>query len=113
MAISALGGKRSTHSSRGAVVAAENIRSFTLRMQMLHNVSSTLPSAGRALWLLLMLTACSDDAPRPVTGPGTDNLRIASTAVAPPAASLSVLVQVPASMRSAPFNVDRYLTIPP
>jgi glucose/arabinose dehydrogenase len=32
---------------------------------------------------------------------------------APPAASVSVKVQVPASMRAAPFDVDRYLTVPP
>ncbi|MBA3343329.1 MAG: PKD domain-containing protein [Gemmatimonadaceae bacterium] len=31
----------------------------------------------------------------------------------PPEASLSVKVTVPASMRSSPFNVDRFLTIPP
>ena len=31
----------------------------------------------------------------------------------PPAASLTVKVTVPASMRSSPFNVDRFLTIPP
>ena len=31
----------------------------------------------------------------------------------PPAASVSTKVQVPASMRTAPFNVDRYLTVPP
>jgi glucose/arabinose dehydrogenase len=31
----------------------------------------------------------------------------------PPGASVSVKVQVPASMRTSPFNVDRYLNIPP
>ncbi|UYZ64288.1 PA14 domain-containing protein [Hymenobacter weizhouensis] len=31
----------------------------------------------------------------------------------PPAASVSVKVQVPASMRSAPFDVDRYFNVPP
>ncbi len=30
----------------------------------------------------------------------------------PPAASVSVKVQVPAGMRTAPFDVDRYLTVP-
>ncbi len=30
----------------------------------------------------------------------------------PPAASVSVKLQVPASMRTAPFDVDRYLTVP-
>ncbi len=36
-----------------------------------------------------------------------------SYAQSPPAASVSVKVQVPASMRSVPFDVDRYLTVPP
>ncbi len=36
-----------------------------------------------------------------------------SYAQSPPAASVSVKVQVPASMRSAPFDVDRYLIVPP
>jgi glucose/arabinose dehydrogenase len=36
-----------------------------------------------------------------------------SYAQGPPAASVSVKVQVPVSMRSAPFDVDRYLTVPP
>ncbi len=31
----------------------------------------------------------------------------------PPAASVSVKVQVPVGMRTAPFDVDRYLTVPP
>ena len=77
------------------------------------HISSKLSSARRAVWPLVILAACSKDVAPPVTGPGADNLRIASTAVAPPAASLTVLVQVPASMRSSPFDVDRYLTIPP
>src|SRR5688572_24531134 len=82
-------------------------------MQMPLHISSKLSSARRAIWPLLILAACSDDPARPVTGPGVDNLRIASAAVAPPAASLTVLVQVPASMRTPPFDVDRYLTNPP
>lgn len=32
---------------------------------------------------------------------------------APPAATVASKVQVPASMRGAPFDVDRYLTVPP
>ena len=76
-------------------------------------ITPTLHSARRLLWPLLVITACTDDTPSPVTGPAAQNLRIASSVVAPPAASLTVLVQVPASMRSSPFNVDRYLTIPP
>ena len=31
----------------------------------------------------------------------------------PPGASVSARVQVPASMRWAPFDVDRYLNVPP
>jgi glucose/arabinose dehydrogenase len=34
-------------------------------------------------------------------------------ASSPPGASVRVKVQVPTTMRSAPFNVDRFLTIPP
>jgi glucose/arabinose dehydrogenase len=82
-------------------------------MQMQQHTSSILFSARRVFSPLLLFAACMDDSARPVTGPNAQNLRIASTAVAPPAASLSVLVQVPASMRYAPFDVDRYLTIPP
>jgi len=33
--------------------------------------------------------------------------------VSPPGASISTLVQVPSSMRSAPFDTDRYLNVPP
>ena len=80
---------------------------------MLQQISSNFQSAPRLLWPLLIFAACTDDTPRPVTGLSAQNLRIASSVTAPPAASLSVLVTVPASMRNAPFNVDRYLTIPP
>ncbi|MEO6713035.1 MAG: PKD domain-containing protein [Mycobacteriales bacterium] len=38
---------------------------------------------------------------------------VRTAAVVPPAASLSVKVTVPVSMRSSPFDVDRFLTIPP
>lgn len=80
---------------------------------MLQQISLNLQSAPRLLWPLLIFAACTDDAPRPVMGPAAQSLRIASSVTAPPAASLSVLVTVPASMRTSPFNVDRYLTIPP
>src|SRR5690349_8566997 len=66
-----------------------------------------------AYYSLLLIVACTDDSPRPVTGPAAGNARIATSVVAPPEASLSVRVDVPASMRSSPFDVDRYLTIPP
>src|SRR5258706_455246 len=80
---------------------------------MLHNTSSKLPSMRRLIWPLIIFAACTDDTPRAVTGPGPDNPRVANSVSAPPAASLTVLVTVPASMRSSPFDVDRYLTIPP
>jgi len=35
------------------------------------------------------------------------------TVVSPPAASVTMKVTVPASMRTSPFNVDRFLTVPP
>jgi glucose/arabinose dehydrogenase len=64
--------------------------------------------------LIVAIAACDDDAVRPVkpddvvTAP-----QIRATASPPPAASLTVKVEVPASMRTSPFNVDRFLTIPP
>lgn len=64
--------------------------------------------------LIVAIAACDDDAVRPVkpddvvTAP-----QIRATASPPPAASLTVKVDVPASMRTSPFNIDRFLTIPP
>ena len=55
--------------------------------------------------------ACSDNPVRPPADVATITPRAAVTP--PPEASLTVQVQVPASMRTAPFNVDRYLTVPP
>lgn len=80
---------------------------------MLQQISSKLSTALRLLSPLLIIAACRDDTQRPVTGPAGQNLRIVSSVTVPLAASLSVLVTVPASMRSSPFDVDRYLTIPP
>jgi glucose/arabinose dehydrogenase len=63
--------------------------------------------------LSLVVTACSDN---PVRAPSQDvngDVRPRGAVVAPPAASLTVKVDVPASMRTSPFNVDRFLTIPP
>src|SRR5687768_3161553 len=53
------------------------------------HISSKLSSARRAVWPLVILAACSKDVAPPVTGPAAENLRIASAAVAPPAASLT------------------------
>src|SRR4029079_4380738 len=80
----------------------------------MQQLSLNLPSARGLLWSLLILAACNDDTQRPVTGPPAgQNLRVASSVIARAAASLSVLVTVPTSMRTSPFDVDRYLTIPP
>ncbi len=38
---------------------------------------------------------------------------LAAAVSSPPGASVSTKVQVPSSMRSAPFNTDRYLNVPP
>ncbi|HZF66608.1 MAG TPA: hypothetical protein VEZ47_01055, partial [Gemmatirosa sp.] len=57
------------------------------------------------------LGACREDPvapPRAAVGPA----RAAASAVAPPAASVRVPVQVPASMRWWPFDVPRELTVP-
>ena len=57
------------------------------------------------------LYACSEN---PVETPAAaSGLAPRAAVVPPPSASLTVKVQVPASMRSSPFNVDRFLTIPP
>ncbi|HVF38764.1 MAG TPA: hypothetical protein VM939_02615, partial [Gemmatimonadaceae bacterium] len=68
----------------------------------------------RIALLLIATTACMDDPARSVSTESkasTPTLR--AVASVPPAASLSVRVTVPASMRTSPFNVDRFLTIPP
>lgn len=63
--------------------------------------------------LFSLSASCSDDPVRtPVAGGETPSAPRAAV-VTPPAASLTVKVTVPASMRSSPFNVDRFLTVPP
>src|SRR6476659_8364502 len=62
---------------------------------------------------LLIVVACNDDTPRPVTGPPAGHLAIRTAVNPPPGASVTVKVTVPASMQSPPFDVDRFLTIPP
>jgi len=57
--------------------------------------------------------ACADDPARPVRPLAATVPAVRGAASVPPAASLSVKVAVPASMRTSPFNVDRFLTVPP
>ncbi|MBA3403340.1 MAG: sugar dehydrogenase, partial [Gemmatimonadaceae bacterium] len=57
--------------------------------------------------------ACGDDPARPVRPLAAAVPAVRAAASVPPAASLSVKVAVPASMRTSPFNVDRFLTVPP
>jgi glucose/arabinose dehydrogenase len=62
---------------------------------------------------VLVVLACTDDPVRPdVDGPGREQAPVAAV-VAPPAASVAVRVRVPAALRTPPFHVDRYLTVPP
>lgn len=60
---------------------------------------------------LLVLLACSETTVRPA--PEAAQLTPSAAVAAPPPASVSVTVQVPASMRTSPFNVTRTLTVPP
>lgn len=61
--------------------------------------------------LLLSLIACAEDQVSPSERAAT--APVSETITSSLAASVSTKIEVPASMRSAPFNVDRYLTIPP
>jgi glucose/arabinose dehydrogenase len=63
-----------------------------------------------AVLALLFVAACVDEDPQQ---PATGGLMPAHAVVAPPGASVAVQVQVPASMRTAPFDVTRTLTVPP
>jgi glucose/arabinose dehydrogenase len=66
-----------------------------------------------SLAVALVAAACSDN---PVRAPAGDEPQLSAPRFAvtsPPAASLTIKVDVPASMRSSPFNVDRFLTVPP
>jgi len=70
-------------------------------------------SFARIIGLAVLASGCSDS---PVRAPAGDEPSIGTPRFAitpPPAASLTVQVTVPASMTSSPFNVDRFLTIPP
>lgn len=68
----------------------------------------------RSLVLLsLAAAACSDNPVRAPSDHSDIDLHPRAAVVTPPAASLTVKVDVPASMRTSPFNVDRFLTIPP
>jgi glucose/arabinose dehydrogenase len=62
---------------------------------------------------LAILAACNEDMSRPVTEPAAEGLRVRAAVNPPPGASVTVQVTVPASMQSPPFDVDRFLTIPP
>jgi glucose/arabinose dehydrogenase len=79
---------------------------------MLQHFTSRLAGWRRSLLPLLIIAACTDDSGRPATAPGPD-LHLRATVVPPPGASVTVQVVVPTSMRSPPFDVDRFLTIPP
>ncbi len=72
--------------------------------------------AAVAAVLCVNAVACNDDPSRSVNPAGETSIArpgLRASVVSPPAASLTVQVTVPASMRSAPFNVDRFLTVPP
>ena len=70
--------------------------------------------ATRRTWhrwfLLLPLISCSAHPVQPVRPGDATPMPVSST---PAGASVSTRVEVPARMRSAPFNVDRYLRVPP
>ena len=66
----------------------------------------------RLVPLAVALLACTDDAPPP-TAPRAEAPRPSAAVAAPPGASVSQTVQVPASMRTPPFDVTRKLVVPP
>src|SRR6185503_19836257 len=61
---------------------------------------------------VLGLLSCDDSPLRP-PHPGHKTQAPHAAVVAPPGASVQVTVQVPTSMRTAPFDVTRTLTVPP
>ncbi len=74
---------------------------------------SPRPILSRTLLACVAVVACSDEPVRP-----SSDATVAATVGPlafpnPPGASVQVAVQVPASMRSSPFDVQRYLTVPP
>jgi glucose/arabinose dehydrogenase len=73
-------------------------------------------AATRACVVAAVVAACADDSPLAAGGPEAPRASRAAGTVAAavaPGASVSVRVQVPASMASAPFDVPRSLTVPP
>lgn len=67
----------------------------------------------RLICLAAIASACSDN---PVRSPASEEPSAGTPRFAvspPPGASLTVKVTVPASMTASPFDVDRFLTIPP
>ena len=77
--------------------------------------SRRLVMAAITLLLPIAVTACNDDPVAPASsGTSTSGGRGPLAAVAaPPGASVSSTVIVPASMRTSPFNTTRTLLIPP
>lgn len=86
----------------------------------LKRVFQTLPSTRNLLFSILFLVAImslifvviggENQANKAEAAVSTESSRVAQSALE---ASVSVKVQVPISMRTSPFNVDRYLTVPP
>ncbi len=66
---------------------------------------------GITLGITAGVIACSENA---VLSPAQGvSLTPRAAVVSPPGASLTVPVQVPVGMRTSPFNVERFLTVPP
>jgi glucose/arabinose dehydrogenase len=87
---------------------APRTRAFAALAVPVAPVRRTLAAAAA----LATLAACTDDPLRPtVEHPPRDVGAVA--APNPPGASVPVTVQVPAGMRTPPFNVTRTLTVPP
>src|SRR5688500_17332829 len=69
-----------------------------------------LLAAGVVSLTVAGMFACSDNPVRPQQDV---SLKPRAALNPPPGASLTVQVQVPVSMRTSPFNVSRFLTVPP
>ena len=74
-----------------------------------HNILPVLATTAVAA---LGLLSCEDSPLKPDVR-GLNGQQPHAAVVAPPGASVQVTVQVPASMRTAPFDVNRTLTVPP
>jgi glucose/arabinose dehydrogenase len=61
---------------------------------------------------VVLSLACTDDPVQPEAS-ASGQAPVAAAVVAPPGAAASVKVRVPAALRTPPFDVDRYLTVPP